>query len=157
MANPIAYPGRGTQLLYSLDGAIFTAIPQIQQFEPTGGGATAVFVDQTNLSSPGNSTEPLAVQVDGGEMDIAGVLNPQEPSYLALAQANAANTPLHWQAVLVDGSVFSFSAFVSQFKAFSAKWNKIYVWTAKLRLIGIMQSPSSDFDFSAFDPSAFQI
>lgn len=155
MSIPIAYIGRGTQLLYSLDNFNFTPVPQIQQFEPTGSKQT--MVDQTNLSTPGYFTQPQAVQVDAGEIDFAGILNPQDPVYLALGTFHGANTLLYWRARLTDGSVFSFQAFVSEFQAFSAKWNKLYTWKGKLRIVGGLESPASAFQPDAFDPAAFQV
>jgi len=153
MAIPIAYNGRGTVLSYSLDSTTWIAVPQIQQFEPTG--AKQTFVDQTNLSTPGNFTQPLPVQVDAGEVTLSGIYS-GALAQLNLGLYNGTMAPLYWQAQLVDGSFYTFQAFVSEFKPFSAKWNKLYTWTAKLRLVGSMQSPIGAFDLNAFDPGAFQ-
>lgn len=155
MAIPIAYAGRGTKLLYSLDNQNFTPVPQIQQFEPSGSKQT--MVDQTNLSTAGNFTTPQAVEVDAGEIDFSGILNPQDPVYLALGSFHGAMTRVYWRAQLTDGSVFSFQAYVSEFKPFSAKKDKLYTWSGKLRLVGGMESPASAFQPDAFDPAAFQV
>jgi hypothetical protein len=154
MANPIGYSGRGTVLSYSLDSITWIPVPQIQQFEPSG--AKQTMIDQTNLSTPGVFTQPLAVQVDGGDINLTGIYS-GALAQLNLGQYNAGLTLLYWQALLVDGSFYTFQAFVSEFKPFSAKWNKLYTWSAKLRLVGGMQSPLGAFDSNAFDPGAFQI
>ena len=74
MATPQGYNGRGTVLEYSLDSVTWTAVPQIQQFEPDG--SKQVMEDQTNLSSPGNFTQPFPVQVDSGEINLSGIYAP---------------------------------------------------------------------------------
>jgi hypothetical protein len=153
MSIPIGYNGRGTQLLWSLDNINFTPVAQLQQFEPTGSKQT--LVDQTNLSTPGNFTVYQAVQADGGEIDFAGLLNPGDYTYLTLGQLHGNLVAAFWQARLVDGSVFSFQAFVSEFKPFTVKWNKLYTFSGKLRLTGGFQSPLGAFQPGAFDPLAF--
>lgn len=153
MPNPIGYAGRGTKLSYSLDNVNFTAVAQLQQFEPSG--SKQALVEQTNLSSPGNFTQYLAVQADAGEIDFAGLLNPGDLTYLTLGQLHGNLFLAWWRAQLVDGSVFGFQAFVSEFKPFAVKWNKLYTFSGKLRLTGGMQSPIGVFDPSAFDPLAF--
>ena len=153
MAAPQGYNGRGTVLEYSLDSVTWTAVPQIQQFEPDG--SKQVMEDQTNLSSPGNFTQPFPVQVDSGEINLSGIYAPLT-GQLQLGTYHAAMTLLYWQAQLIDGSTFTFQAFVSQFKAFSVKINKVYTWTAKLRVVGGgIQSPASAFQAVAFDPLVF--
>ena len=139
MANPIGYSGRGTKLSYSFDGVSFTAVAQLQQFKPSGSKQT--IVDQTNLSSPGNFTQFLAVQADAGEIDFAGVLNPGDLTYLTLGQIHGNLALVFWRAQLIDGSIFGFQAFVSEFVPFDVKWNKLYTFSGKLRLSGGMQSP----------------
>jgi hypothetical protein len=153
MANPQGYSGRGTVLSFSLDTTTWTPVPQIQQFEPVG--SKQVKEDQTNLSSPGNFTQPFAVQVDSGEITIAGLYS-GAVAQLQLGSYHAAMTLLYWQAQLVDGSFYTFQAYVSEFKPFSAKWNKLYTWSAKLRVTGGgLQTSLSAFDGGAFDSAAF--
>jgi len=152
MPNPTVYGGRGTQLLYSLDNVTFVAVAQLQQFEPSGSKQT--IIDQTNLSTPGTFTQKLAVQVDAGQIDFAGVLNPQDASYLALGQLHDALTLAYWRAQLVDGTVLNFQAFVCEFKAFAAKWNKLYTFSGKLQLTGGLNQAGT-FQADAFDPLAF--
>jgi hypothetical protein len=114
-------------------------------------------VDQTNLQTSGNFTTPMAVQIDAGEIDFAGVLNDNDPTYLALGQYHGSMTLLYWQVQLVDGTVFTFAAYISEFKPFSVKFNKANGWSGKLRLVGGMESPLSAFQPNAFDPNAFQV
>ena len=134
MPNPTGYAGRGTLLLYSANGVDFTSLGQVQQFEHSGSRQT--IVDQTNISTVDNFTRAIAVRVDAGEIDIAGILDPQNLSYLALEQFHVANTLVNWRVRLTDGSTFTFQAFVSEFKAFGVKVMKLNVWSAKLRLSG---------------------
>jgi hypothetical protein len=134
MSIPVGYVGRGSQLLYSANGVDFTPLGQMQQFEHSGSKATVV--DQTNILSPNNATQALAVRVDHGEIDISALLNPQNVTYLALQQFHIANTLVNWRVRLLDGSSFTFQAFVSEFKAFGVKVMKLDVWSAKLRLSG---------------------
>lgn len=155
--NPNAYGGRGTILQYSLTGtAPWTELDQIRQFEPAGDGSKQIFVDQTNLQTSGNFTQPTPVQVDAGEIEVAGVYS-GSAEQLALGQYHGTMALVYWQAKLVDGTYWSFAAYVSAFKAFSVKVNKANLWTAKLRLTGGMESPLSAFQPGAFDPAAFQV
>ena len=155
ITNPIGYAGRGTQLKYSLDGITYSTIDQLQQFEPTG--SKQAMVDQTNLSSPDSFTYPYPAQIDAGEIDFSGALNPKNLSYLVLGQLHGQKTLAFFQAILIDGSAFSFQAYVSEFKPFSVKWNKAYGWSGKLRIVGGMTSPFSAFQPNAFDNAAFEV
>jgi hypothetical protein len=134
MAIPISYVGRGTQLLYSLDGVSYAGLTQLRQFEATGSKQT--LVDQTNLRQADSFTYPLPVLIDSGEIDFAGALNPQDPTYLALEQFHGGLTLVFWKVIFVDGSSVTFKAFVSEFKPFGVAWNKILNWSGKLRLAG---------------------
>lgn len=131
---PVGYAGRGSKLLYSPDSVTYTPLGQMQQFEHSG--SKQIIVDQTNLLSPSNATQALAVRVDHGEIEIAGLLDPQNVTYLALQQFHIANTLVYWRVRLIDGSSFTFTGFVSEFKAFGVKVLKLDVWSAKLRLSG---------------------
>ena len=133
MSVPVTYAGRGTQLLYSADNITFLPVNQLQQFEPDSSKQT--IVDQTNILS-GNFAQPLAVQVTAGDISFAGILNPQDASYLALLGFHRALTLAWWRAILVDGTVFAFQAYVVDFKPFSVKFNKLYGWSGKLRVAG---------------------
>jgi hypothetical protein len=133
---PVGYSGRGTLLLYSSDNISFTPLGQLQQFEH--GGSKQTLVDQTNVLTPVTVTQPLPVRVDAGEIDIVGLLNPQDPTYLAVEQFHTTQALPYWKARLVDGSSFTFQAYVSEFKAFTAKVNKLYTWTGKLRISGVL-------------------
>lgn len=152
MSIPQGYNGRGTVLSFSPDGVTWTAVPQLQQFEPDG--SKQAMVDQTNLNSPGNFTQPYAVQVDAGEITFSGIYSGATAQVL-LGSYHASMTLLYWQALLLDGSLYSFLAFVSEFKPFSVKWNKYNTWSGKLRIVGGMQTPLSAFQSGAFDPAAF--
>jgi len=134
MANPIAYGGRGSQLLYSLDGVTYVPLAQLRQFE--SGGSKQAMVDQTNTRSSDAYTHPLAVQVDSGEIDFGGALNPEDPTYLALGEFHGGLNLIYWLVIFPDGSSTNFKAFVSEFKPFGVKWDKLLDWSGKLRLVG---------------------
>src|ERR1700733_7757009 len=103
MPNPQGYRGRGTVLSFSPDAVTWTPVPQLQQFEPEG--SKQAMVDQTNLSSPGNFTQPYAVQVDAGEFSFSGIYGgATATAQVLLGSYHASMTLLYWQAVLLDGS-----------------------------------------------------
>jgi hypothetical protein len=134
MANPIAYGGRGSLLLYSLDGNTYVPLAQLRQFE--SGGSKQTLVDQTNLRSPDLYTYPKPVLVDSGEIDFGGALNPEDSSYLALGEFHGGMLLIYWLVVFPDGSSTSFQAYVSEFKPFAVNWNKLIDWSGKLRIVG---------------------
>jgi hypothetical protein len=136
MSLPVGYNGRGSLLEYSALGVTYTSLAQLQSFEHSGSKQT--IVDQTCITTPDNFTRALAVRVDAGELDITGLLNQEDPTYLALEGFHVTNALVFWKVLLVDGSYFSFQAFVSEFKAFGVKINKLNVWSAQLRLSGGM-------------------
>jgi len=151
--------GYGSQLSMSTDGVNFTQVVQLQRIEP--GGSRQTMVDQTNLRTVGNFTTPLAVQVDGGEVDMTGVFS-SDISQLLLGQYHGSLTPLFFRLKLapIAGSpptYYSFQAFVSEFKSWAVVYNKFIPFSAKLRLIGGMESALSGFQPNGFDPNGFQV
>lgn len=150
-----ASTGYGSKLYYSLDNTTFTAIAQLQHYELSGSKQS--FIDQTNQSSPGNFTQPVAVQVDGGELEFSGVYKANDASQLTLGQLHGALTLAYWRNVLSDGSYWQFQATVSEFTPWGVVYNKFIPFSGKLRLTGGMESPLSAFQPDAFDPAAFQV
>lgn len=149
---PTAYNGRGSKLAYSLDAAAFIEVPQLQQFEPSG--SKQVMVDQTNLLTEGPFTQPMPAQLASGEIDFSGIYS-GALEQLELGLYHGAMTLLYWRVTLVDGSFYSFQAYISEFKAFSVKVGKLYTWSGKLTLVGGMESPISVFDPNVFDRTVF--
>jgi hypothetical protein len=133
MAIPIAYGGRGALLSYLVGGG-YVSLAQLRQFE--SGGSKQTLIDQTNTRSPDSFVHPLPVQVDSGEIDFSGALNPEDPTYLALSEFHNGMTLVTWQVTLPDGSSASFQAYVSEFKPFGVAWNKLLDFSGKLRLAG---------------------
>jgi hypothetical protein len=148
-----AKPGYGSTLCYSLDQSHYTAVAQLQKFEPSGSKLT--IVDQTTLRTGGNFTAPLAVQVDGGEIDFAGVYSSNDPTQAALGGFHGSMTLVYWRVILSDGSVWSFAAYVSEFKPWAAVYNKFIPFSGKLRLVGGMSAGAGCFSSTAFDTNAF--
>lgn len=148
-----ASTGYGSKLYYSLDQSHYTAIAQLQKFEPTGSKQT--IIDQTNLRLAGNFTQPMAVQVDSGEIDFSGVYASNDPTQAVLGGFHGAMTLVYWRVVLSDGSFWSFAAYVSEFKPWAAVYNKFIPFSGKLRLVGGMSAGSGAFDPKTFDPAAF--
>ena len=134
MAIPIAYGGRGALLSY-LVGSSYVSLAQLRQFE--SGGSKQTLVDQTSTRSPDSFVHPCPVQVDSGEIDFSGALNPEDPTYLALAEFHNGMTLVSWQVTLPDGTSSTFQAYVSEFKPFGVAWNKLD-WSGKLRLAGAL-------------------
>lgn len=152
MANPITYNGRGSVLAGLLSGT-YTPLAQLSRFEPTGSKQN--FVDQTSLTSVGVFTQPMAVQVDSGDFELEGVCNPHDAMGLQLGTWHGSLTLVPWKVTLVDGSVFSFSAFVSELVPFKVLVNKCLRFSAKLRIAGGMQSPAGVFDPTIFNSVVF--
>jgi hypothetical protein len=74
-----------------------------------------------------------------------------------LGQFHGSKTLVSWQVIFLDGAVYSFQAYVSEYVAFEVEVKKAIVFSGKLRLVGGMQSPLSAFQPTAFDPNAFQV
>ena len=155
MAIPITYIGRGSQLLYSPDGGTtYIPVTQLRQFD--SGGSKQTLIDQTNLRTADAFTHSLPVLVDSGEIDFSGVLNPEDLSYLALAQFHGSLTLVMWKVVFVDGTALTFTASVSEFKPFGVAWNKLLDWSGKLRLSGGFSGISGGFGgFSQIESAIF--
>lgn len=143
MSAPNTYRGRGSQLQMSSDGVNFTALKQLTQFDPAGSKQT--FVDQTNILTAVNQSQPLAVRVDQGEISCQGKLDPQDTATLLLGAAHAALSLLWFRVFLTDtpNTRYSFQAYVSEWKPFGARVGGVLEYTFKLRLSGSgLQAPS---------------
>ena len=153
MAVPKAYNGRGTALLYTTDGLTYNPVPQIKRFEPDS--SKQAMADQTNLTSPGDFTQPYPTLIDAGYVDVMCVLNPQDPAYLLLGEAHGRKMLLGWRVILVDGCVFGFQAYVAEFKPFSVNVYKTLTYSMRLRIAGGIESPISTFAPSVFAAGTF--
>lgn len=135
-----AYPGYGSKLLYSTDNVSFGTIAQLQKFSPSGSKQSSV--DQTNILTAGNGSQPLAVRFDSGEIDLAGVLDPQNGSQLALGQLHANLTLAWWKVILSDGiTTWTFQAYVSEYVPFQVQTAKALAFTARLRVVSALTGP----------------
>jgi hypothetical protein len=152
MPNPTTYNGRGSVLAAYVASA-YVAVAQLTRFEPAGSKQT--FVDQTSVTTPGVFTVPKAVQVDSGDFELEGVCNPHDSMELNLLSWHASLDLVAWQATLTDGSVYSFSAYVSECVPFQVRINKCLRFSAKLRIAGGMQSPAGVFDPAVFSQAVF--
>jgi hypothetical protein len=153
--NPVSYAGRGTQLLWSTDGVTYLPMPQLDSFDAAG--SKQIMVDQTNLATVGNYTTPRAVQIDAGEFDFSGVLNPEDPWQQNLQNFHANLTLAWWQVVLLDGSTFNFQAYVSEYRQFQIRVTKRIRFSGKLRVVGGLIAKYVGFQPNAFQNSSFQI
>src|SRR4051812_35531952 len=108
-----ASPGYGSKLFMSSTGAVSSYVPvaQLQRFAPAGSKQTVV--DQTNVLTPDNFSRPLAVRVDSGDLDLAGVLDPQNTGILQLGTAHASLALYFFKTVLSDGTEYNFQGLVS--------------------------------------------
>jgi hypothetical protein len=137
-----AYPGYGSKLQCSTDAVHYFSIAQLRKIIPSGSKQSTV--DQTNLLTPDSFTRPLATLIDAGQIEIEGVLDPQNGSQLQLGTLHAALTLAWWQVLLLsDGvTVYSFQARVAEYVPFTVQHNKALGFTAKLSLVGAMTSPA---------------
>lgn len=128
-----AFTGYGSKLEYSADQVNYTRVGQLQRISPSG--SKQKIIDQTNLRTPDNFTRSKAVQVDGGEVDFAGVYS-GDPTQLTLGQYHGSLTLLFFRLTLTDGTIYNFSGYVSQFNPGQAIYNKFIPFTGKLRIVG---------------------
>lgn len=135
-----AIPGRGTRLFMSADAKNYVGVAQLKSIVPTGSRQT--HVDQTNVSTPDNFTRPLAVRVDSGEIDVQGVLDPQNTDILQLGTAHASLAIYFCRLVLSDGTEYDFQAFVAEYVPFTVQHNKAIAFSAKLRISGSFTGPA---------------
>jgi hypothetical protein len=136
-------------------GTTFTPIAQLKSFEPSG--SKQQHVDQTNLSTPANFTQPLAVKVTSGELSLEGVLIPTDSSQLSLGSVHTDMTVGTFLAVLSDGSQWMFQALVSEYVPFKVKVKSALTFSAKLTVLAGYFVMSGAFDQAAFDQNAFQV
>lgn len=136
-----AYPGYGSKLLLTTDGADYFSIAQLQKVLPSGSKHTTT--DQTNLLTPDNFERPLPVLIDGGQIEIAGVLDPANGSQLELGTLHANLTLAKWQLQLSDGvTVYFFSAYVAEYVPWTVQLSKALGFSAKLTVVGAMTGPA---------------
>jgi hypothetical protein len=131
----------GSHLSYSTDGVHYTTVAQIRKLTPQASKQT--IVDQTNILTPGNAAAPLAARFDSGEIQIDGVLSPEDSSQLALGTLHAALTLVYWKLLLSDGvSTWTWQGFVSEYVPWVLDVAKAVVFTAKIRVSGVLTGPA---------------
>lgn len=135
-----AHPGYGSKLALSVDGVTYVNVAQLQRFAPAGSRQT--IVDQTNISTPDNFARALAVRVDPGELDMAGVLDPSNAGIVQLGTFHASMALAYCKVTLSDGSVFTFQGYVSEYVPFTVSFDKVLAFTGKLRVSGGITGPS---------------
>ena len=135
-----ARPGYGSKLFMSSDNVHFVPVAQLKSFVPQGSRQTVV--DQTNVLTPDNFSRPLAVRVDSGDIDLAGVLDPANTQILQLGTAHAALALYFFKVVLPDGSEYDFQGLVIEYVPFSVTYNKFIGFSAKVRVSGALTGPA---------------
>jgi hypothetical protein len=136
----IAIPGFGSKLSYTLDGTHYTTVAQLQRVVPVG--SKQQLVDRTNILTADNFARRLPVRIQCDDLDLAGVLSPQDGSQLSLGSLHASLEIVAWKLLLSDGETFyTFSASVSDYVPFEVVYNKFVPFKAKLALIGGMTGP----------------
>jgi hypothetical protein len=135
----IAKNSAGSTLEGSPDNITFTKVAQLKSIKPTG--LKLSFVDQTNILTALPFSAQLAARIDSGELDLAGVLDPNNGSQLGLGQLQANRTLAWWKILLSDGTLWSFQGFVAEFLPFDVDIGKAIVFTAKLRISGALNGP----------------
>jgi hypothetical protein len=135
-----ANPGIGSRLFMSADGVKWQPVAQLKSIIPTGSKQT--IVDQTNLLTSDNFSRPLAVRIDSGEIELDGVLDPQNADILQLGTAHASLTVQSFKLVFPEGTEWDFQALVSEFIPFTVKYSKYIGFSAKLRVSGALNGPA---------------
>ena len=135
-----AYLGLGSSIAYSSDGVTFYRIAQLQRIEPQGSKMTTS--EQTNVSTPDNFTRHFGTRVDSGEIDLAGVLDPENGSVIGLGSLHANLTLATFRITLTDGSPYTFQALVLEFVPFTIMNNKALAFKAKLKISGGITGPA---------------
>lgn len=136
----IAIAGFGSKLSLTQDGTDYTTVAQLQRITPAG--SKQQMVDRTNILTPDNFTRRLPVRVECDELDLAGVLSPQDGSQLLLGSLHASLQVVAWKLLLADGmTYYTFSGSVSEFVPWQIVYNKFVPFKAKLALIGGMSGP----------------
>lgn len=138
MTTTTAYPGRGSHLANGgTAGSSYTNVGQLRKFGPAGGKAE--FEDITNLDSPTIYKEWMKTLVDGSALAFDGVLNPADPTGMALLMTNLATAGSaalnYWQITLTDGSTLVFQAYVEAADT-SVEYNKALSFKGSLKIVG---------------------
>lgn len=135
-----AIAGYGSQLSYSTNGTSYTQVAQLKKIMPRG--SKQMIVDQTNLLTTGNGDAPLAARFSSGELELEGVLSPQNASQLALGTYHASLTLLYWKVLLSDGvTTWTFQGYLSEFVPFTIDVAKAMGFSAKIRVWGALTGP----------------
>ena len=136
------FTGYGSKLQYSPDGVSFPYVAQLQRIAPAG--SKQKLVDQTNQRTPDSFTRTFPVQVDSGDIEISGVYL-GDGSQSALVQYHAQMALVFFRLALTDGTVYTFSAYVSECTPWSVTYNKHIPFSAKLRISGSISGPLGAF------------
>lgn len=137
-----ANPGYGSKLFMSADNVHWTPVAQLKSI--TSQGSKQTVVDQTNVLTPDNFTRPLPVRVDSGELELAGVLDPQNTGITQLGTAHAALAIYYFQLQLTDGTTYTFQGLVSEYVPFTVAVAKAMGFTAKIRVSGAYNGPAGN-------------
>jgi hypothetical protein len=130
----------GSKLSFSLDNVHFTAVAQLRKFK--GPQSKQMIVDQTNISTAGNSDAPLAARYSSGTVEMDGVVNPQDSSQLTLGQLHANLTNCYWKLLESDGiTTWTWQGTVSEYLPFDLDVAKAIAFSAKIRVWGALTGP----------------
>jgi hypothetical protein len=130
----------GSKLQFSTDNVHFTAVAQLRKAKPVGSKQT--IVDQTNILTDPSGDAPYAARVSAGELQMDGVLSPQDSSQLTLGQLHVQRTLAWWKVLLSDGiTVWTFQGFVSEYLPFDLDVMKAVAFSAKIRISGALTGP----------------
>lgn len=135
-----AWLGYGTTLLMSPDNVDWTLVAQLKTIAPQGSRQTTV--DRTNVLTPDNFMRTMPVRIDSGDLHLVGVLDPSNTGILQLGTAHATLAVYYFQAVLPDGTTYTFQAMVAEYVPFNVAYNKAISFSAKLRVTGGMNGPA---------------
>lgn len=123
MPPSIGYAGRGTLVQISTNGgSSYTHILQVRKGDYSGMKAT--LADITNFDSPSAVIERIPTVIDPGEYKGDGVLNPGDSSVALLNTLLINQTLVLFQLTYIDGTVDSFSGYVTEWTPSTADVKK---------------------------------
>jgi len=135
MSAPKAYPGRGTQIAFSLDGQNFTPMPQLEKFEKTG--SKTDYDDVTCLDSPGSNKYWQPVVVENGDYSAEGSYDPGNAGITQMQANQQALALIYYKITLIDGTTLTGQCSVSQFEAPKIDRYKANRFSFQVKIFGV--------------------
>lgn len=136
MSNPVSYRGRGSVIQLSPDGVTYTALPQLDKFDHSGGDVTKV--ETTCLDSPGTGKFWQPVDTDHKDWDFSGILDPQNLAIQQAAVYFQTMALIYFKVTLPDSpaTIFAGQCYMASFKLLNADVKDTLKFAGKLLIQG---------------------